>query len=122
MMASFWRQLQLRFTGEVRGGGAQTQVDPVDPTVLDKDWDRSDTESIESRGGTSDPVGEMEVEPLLEPPVPAMVVPVGNFLGSFSVAGGSGSGSCLQAASVSHEIRSRILEGGIQVCHACCAC
>ena len=63
--------------------GAQTQVDPVDPTALDEEWDRSDTESIESRGGTSDAVGEMEVEPFLEPPVPPVAVPVGNFLGSF---------------------------------------
>ena len=37
--------------------GAQTQVDPVDPTALDEEWDRSDTESSESRGGTSDVVG-----------------------------------------------------------------
>ena len=62
--------------------GAQTQEDPVVPTALDEEWDRSDTESIESRGGTWDAVGEMEVEPILEPPVPAVAVPVGNFLGS----------------------------------------
>ena len=29
--------------------GAQAQVDLVDPTALDEDWDRSDTESIASR-------------------------------------------------------------------------
>ena len=43
--------------------GAQTQVDPVDPTVLDEDLEEgsdhsSDTESIDSRGGTSDAEGE----------------------------------------------------------------
>ena len=63
--------------------GAQTQVDPVDPTALDEERDRSDTESIDSRGGTSDVVCEMEVEPLREPPVPAVAVPVERFLGSF---------------------------------------
>ena len=80
--------------------GAQIQVDPVVPTTLDEEWDRSDTESIESRGGTSDAVGEMEVEPILEPPVPAVASLSGIFSAVFQVAGGSGSGSCLQAASV----------------------
>ena len=65
--------------------GAQTQVDPVDPTALHEEWDRSDTESTESCGGTSDVVGEMEVEPLLEPPVPAVAVPVESFLDSFQL-------------------------------------
>ena len=54
--------------------GAQTQVDPVA---------RSDTESIDSRVGTSDVEGEIEVEPLLEPAVPAVAVPVERFLDSF---------------------------------------
>ena len=39
--------------------------------------------SIDSRGGTSDVVGEMEVEPLPEPPVPAVAVLVDRFLDSF---------------------------------------
>ena len=42
-----------------------TQEDPVDPTVLDKDLEvgsdhSSDTESIDTRGGTSDAAGEVE--------------------------------------------------------------
>ena len=45
--------------------GAQTQEDPVDPTVLDEDLEvgsdhSSDTESIDTRGGTSDAEGEAE--------------------------------------------------------------
>ena len=63
--------------------GAQTQVNPVDPAALDENRDRSDTESIDSRGGTSDVAGEMEVEPLPEPPVPAVAVPVERFLDCF---------------------------------------
>ena len=59
--------------------GAQTQVTPA----LDEEWDRSDTESIESLGGTSDEMGEMEVEPFLEPPVPVVAVLVESFLDSF---------------------------------------
>ena len=102
--------------------GAQTQVDPVDPTVLDEDWDRSDTESIESRGGISDAVGEMEVEPLLEPPVPAVAVPVGNFLGFFQWLAEVDLEVVFKQRPCLMKSVSRILEGGIQVCHACCAC
>ena len=54
--------------------GAQTQEDPVDPTVLDEDLEvgsdhSSDTESIDTRGGTSDAVGEAEVVSVPEAPV-----------------------------------------------------
>ena len=61
--------------------GAQTQVDPIDPTVLDDDLEEgsehnSDTESIDSRGGTSDAEGEAEVVPRPEPPLPAVSVSV----------------------------------------------
>ena len=73
-------EIHRRGAGLLVTVGAQTQVDPVDPTALDEEWDRSDSESIESRGGTSDAVDGMEVEPVLEPPVPAVAVPVGNFL------------------------------------------
>ena len=58
--------------------GAQTQVDPVDPTVLDEDLDEgsdqsSDTENTDSRSETSDVEGEAEV-----------AVPVERFIDSFS--------------------------------------
>ena len=43
--------------------GAQTQEDPVDPIALDEDPEvgSDHTESIDTRGGTSDAAGEAEV-------------------------------------------------------------
>ena len=67
----------------------RTQEDPVDPTVLDEDLEvgsdhSSDTESIDTRGGTSsDAEGEAEVVSLLEAPVPTVSVPVERFTNSF---------------------------------------
>ena len=59
---------------------AQTQVDPVDPIVVDEDLEdgsdhSSDTESIDIRGGTSDAEGEVEVVSPPEAPVPTVSVP-----------------------------------------------
>ena len=61
--------------------GAQTQEDPVDPTVLDEDLEvgsdhSSDIESIDARGGTSDAAGEAEVVSLPEAPVPTVSSPI----------------------------------------------
>ena len=61
--------------------GAQTQEDLVDPTVLDEGLEAgsdhsSDTESIDTRSGTSDAAGEAEVVSLPEAPVPTVSVPV----------------------------------------------
>ena len=64
--------------------GAQTQVDPVEPTVPDPEQHHtSETESIESRGGISDMEGEVEVASVLEPPVLIIVAPVERFNRSF---------------------------------------
>ena len=80
--------------------GAQTQVYPVDPIALDEDfWDRSGTESIDSR----------------------VAVPVERFLDSFQWLAEVDLEVFLQTASVSYEIRSRIPEGGVSVCHPSCA-
>ena len=67
--------------------GGQTQEDPVD-TVFDEDFEvgsdhSSDTESIDTQGGTSDAAGEAEVVSLLEAPVPTVSVPVERFTDSF---------------------------------------
>ena len=68
--------------------GAQTQADLADPTALDEDSDEGsdhhspDTESIDSRGGTSDTEGEVEVVPPPEPLVPSVAVLVERFVGS----------------------------------------
>ena len=64
--------------------GAQTQVDPVEPTVPDPELHHtSDTESIESRGGISDMEGEVEVASVPEPLVLVIVAPVERFNRSF---------------------------------------
>ena len=68
--------------------GAQTQVDPVDPTVPDEDLEdgsdhSSDTESIDTRGGTSDAEGEVEVVSPPEAQVPTVSVPFERFTDSF---------------------------------------
>ena len=67
--------------------GAQTQ-EPVDPIVFDEDLEvgshhSSDTESIDSWGGTFDAAGEAEVVSVPEAPVPAVSVPVERFTDSF---------------------------------------
>ena len=101
--------------------GAQTQVDPVEPTVPDLESHRtSDTESIKSRSGISDMEGEVEVASVPEPPVPAIVVPVERFNRSFEWLAGvdleAGSDSALF-----DEIRSRFHERGLQVSYASCS-
>ena len=68
--------------------GAQTQEDPVDPTALDEDLEvgsdhSPDTESTDTRGGTSDAAGEAEVVSVPEAPVPTVSVPVERFTDSF---------------------------------------
>ena len=63
--------------------GAQTKVDPAEPTVPDQESHRtSDTESIEPRG-ISDMEGEVEVASVPEPPVPAVVEPIERFNRNF---------------------------------------
>ena len=93
--------------------------------MLDEDLEvgsdhSSDTESIDTRGGTSDAAGEAEVVSVPEAPVPTVSVPVERFTDSFQWLGEVDLEVVFKQRPCLMKSVPGFMKGGVSVCHARC--